>query len=147
VPYPQEALPLTRCIVHFDGGTPNNVRSRGGFGTGYGSYLVEGGRVVKVNFATPMSNNEAEVRTLIAAAEAVKLTVDPSRTRLCVRGDSQIALGWARKAGQQVPYRPKLGWTPGFGAAVADLYQALKPFGAVETEWVPRARIVEIFGH
>lgn len=105
------------------------------------------GELVRVNFAKAMSNNEAEVRTLIAAAEAVKLIRDPARTRLCLVGDSQIALKWARKAGQQAFYRPMLGWSPGFTLSLADLYASLKPFAAVVTEWQPRARSVEIFGH
>jgi ribonuclease HI len=94
-----------------------------------------------------MSANEAEIRTLIAAAEAVKLIRDPARTRLCVYGDSQIALRWANKAGMKVFYRPKLGWSPGFNAAVADLYLSLRPFAEVVTEWQPREISVQILGH
>lgn len=108
---PSVKVPLSPCVIHFDGGTPNNIPSSGGFGIGYGSYLLNS-EVVRVNFARAMSNNEAEVRTLIAAAEAVKLISDPARTRLCVVGDSQIALKWARKAAQQAFYRPKLGLEP-----------------------------------
>jgi ribonuclease HI len=143
---PSVKVPLSQYVIHFDGGTSNNIPSRGGFGIGYGSYLLNG-EVVRVNFATPMSNNEAEVRALIAAAEAVKRVSDPTETRLCVVGDSQIALKWARKAGQQAFYRPKPGWSQGFAAAVADLYLSLRPFAEVETEWQPRERSVQIFGH
>jgi hypothetical protein len=64
------------------------------------------GEAVKLDFATPISANEAEIRTLIAAAEAVKRFGDPAKTRLCVYGDSQVALGWANRAGQKVFYRP-----------------------------------------
>jgi hypothetical protein len=103
--------------------------------------------VVKVDFGRAMSANEAEVRTLIAAAEAAKLISDPGRTGLRVVGDSKIALSWAQNAGQGAFYRPKPGWSPGFTAAVADLYVSLKPFAAVVTEWQPRARSVEMFGH
>jgi ribonuclease HI len=122
------------------------VPSRGGYGIGYGSYLLNG-KVVRVNFARPMSNNEAEVRTLIAAVEAVKVISDPVRTRLCVYGDSQIALKWATKAGTKVFYRPNPSWSPGFTAALSDLYVSLRPFAVVMTEWQPRERSVEIFGH
>ena len=94
-----------------------------------------------------MSNNEAEVRTLIAAAEAAKLISDPAGTCLRVVGDSQVALSKARKAGQQAHYKPSPGCTPGYATAVADLYVALKPFAAVVTEWQPRKRSLEIFGH
>ena len=88
LPAPSLDVSLTLCTIHFDGGTPNNIPSRGGFGIGYGSYLLNG-EVVRVNFAKPMSCNEAEIRTLIAAAEAVKLISDPARTSLRVVGDSK----------------------------------------------------------
>jgi ribonuclease HI len=146
VPAPSLDVSLTGSPIHFDGGTTNNVPSRDGFGIGYGSFLLNG-EVVRLDFGRPMSANEAEIRTLIAAAEAVKLVSDPARTSLRVVGDSRIALEWARKAGQRASYRPKPGWSPGFTLAVADLYLSLKPFAEVETEWQPRARSVEIFGH
>ena len=146
LPTPSLDVSLTLCTIHFDGGTPNNIPSVGGFGIGYGSYRLNG-EIVRLDFAKPMSANEAEVRTLIAAAEAAKLISDPARTRLCVVGDSKIALKWARKAGQQVSYRPSMGWSPGFNAAVADLYLSLKPFAAVVTTWQPREISVQIFGH
>lgn len=143
---PSVEVPLTQCVIHFDGGTPNNIPSRGGFGIGYGSYLLNG-EVVRLDFARPMSANEAEIRTLVAAADAVKLLRDPARTRLCVYGDSKIALGWANKAGMKVFYSPNPSWTPGFQAAVADLYVSLNTFAEVVTQWQPRGRSVEIFGH
>jgi hypothetical protein len=94
-----------------------------------------------------MSANEAEIRTLIAAAEAVKLIRDPAKTRLCAYGDSQITLGWANKAGMKVFYRPNPSWRPEFKAAVADLYVSLRPFAEVVTQWQPREISVQIFGH
>jgi ribonuclease HI len=144
--FPCVDVSVIPCVIYFDGGTSNNIPSRGGFGIGYGSYRLNG-QVVRIDFARPMSANEAEIRTLIAAAEAAKLIRDPAKTRLCVYGDSRIALKWARKAGKRVFYRPKLGRSQGFTAAVADLYACLKPFAEVVTEWQPRERSVEIFGH
>jgi ribonuclease HI len=147
---PSQRLPdrsLAVCTIYFDGGTPNNVPKWGGFGNGYGSYQLTGGEAVKLNFGKPTSNNEAEVRTLIAAAEAAKEICDPARTRLRVVGDSQIALKWAEKAWENADYRPKHGWSPGFAAAVADLYVCLQPFAEVSIEWQPRERSVEMFGH
>jgi ribonuclease HI len=144
--FPSVEGPVRQCAVYFDGGTSNNNPRRGGFGIGYGSYLLNG-EVVRVDFTSPMSANEAEIRTLIAAAEAAKLIGDPAKTRLCVYGDSQIALGWANKAGIKVFYRPNPSWRPEFKAAVTDLYVSLRPFAAVVTGWQPRARIVQIFGH
>ena len=143
---PSVDVSIIPSVICFDGGKSNNIPSKGGFGIGYGSYRLNG-EVVKLDFARPMSANEAEMRTLIAAAEAVKLIRDPARTRLSVYGDSQIALKWAQKAGQNVFYRPKLGSSPGFNAAVADLYASLRPFAEVVTEWQPREISVQIFGH
>jgi ribonuclease HI len=143
---PSVDVSIIPCVICFDGGTSNNIPSRGGYGIGYGSYLLNG-EVVRLDFASPMSANEAEIRTLVAAAEAAKLIRDPARTRLCVSGDSQIALKWANKAAMKVFYRPKLGWSPGFKAAVADLYVSLRPFAELVTQWQPRERSVQIFGH
>jgi ribonuclease HI len=143
---PSVDVPITPCVIRFDGGTSNNIPSRGGFGIGYGSYRLNG-EVVRLDFARPMSANEAEIRTLIAAAEAVKLIRDPAKTRLCVYGDSQITLRWADKAGMKVLYRPKRSWSPEFEAAVADLYVSLRPFAEVVTKWRPRERNVQVFGH
>jgi hypothetical protein len=105
------------------------------------------GEVVKLDFARPMSANESEIRTVIAAAEAAKLACEAARTRLCVVGDPQIALKWARKAGEKAVYRPQRAWWPGFTAAVADLYLCLQPFAEVATEWQPREKSFERFGH
>ena len=124
---------------------PRRIRDR--LCTGYGSYQLNNS-VVRINFARPMSANEAEIRTLIAAAEAVKGIRDPARTRLCVYGDSQVALRWAVKAGMKVFYRPNRSWRPEFqGAVRGDLYEALRPFAEVVAKWQPRATSVQIFGH
>jgi ribonuclease HI len=88
--FPSVEGPVRPCVIHFDGGTSNNVPSRGGYGIGYGSYLLDDGEVVSLNFRRPMSNNEGEVRTLIAAVEAAKLTREPEKTRLCLYGDSRL---------------------------------------------------------
>ena len=137
---PSVDVPITPCVIDFDGGTSNNNPRSGGFGIGYGSYRLHG-EVVKLDFARRMSANEAEIRTLIAAAEAVKLIADPVKTRLCAYGDSRITLGWANKAGMKVFYRPKPSWSPEFAAAVADLYSTLRPFAEVVTQWQPQRKV------
>jgi hypothetical protein len=103
-PQPPPDPSLAVCTIFFDGGTSNNNPHIGGYGNGYGSYQVNG-EVVKLDFAKPMSANEAEIRTLIAAAEAAKLTCEPEKTRLCVYGDSQIALNWVEKQGRRFTTR------------------------------------------
>ena len=40
LPAPSFDVSLTVCTIHFDGGTGNNVPSMGGFGIGYGSYVL-----------------------------------------------------------------------------------------------------------
>jgi hypothetical protein len=79
--FPSIDVSIIPGVIHFDGGTSNNIPGRGGFGIGYGSYRLNGD-VRKLDFAEPMSANEEEIRTLIAAAEAVKLFRDPAKTRL-----------------------------------------------------------------
>jgi ribonuclease HI len=137
---------LDECIVYFDGGTSCNVPSQG-YGIGYGSYLLNNGEVVRLDFGRSMSSNEAEIRTLIAAAEAAKVSCDPARTRLHAVGDSEIALKWGRKAGEKASYRRQPAWSPGFADAVADLYVAIQPFAEVSASWQPREKSLAMFGH
>lgn len=140
-------LSLTPYTIEFDGGTSNNVPSRNGYGNGYGSYRLNDGEIVSVNFARPMSANVAEIRTLIAAVEAVQRISNPDTMMLRVVGDSRLALDHAQKAGGKAGYRLNPSWSPEFRAAVDDLHVALKPFAAVVAAWQPRERSVEIFGH
>jgi ribonuclease HI len=79
-------------LIVFDGG------SRGNPGVGYGSYAVfdgtKPGKVERLEFPDPMTNNEAEYHTLIAALAALagKLGARAAETSLEVRGDSQLVI-------------------------------------------------------
>jgi ribonuclease HI len=130
--------------ICFDGGTSCNVPSRG-----YGSYQIADLEIVRVKFDVPMSNNVAEVSTLVRAIES--LPNEPSTTRLLIVGDSQIALNWASKAGNGIPYKPprrRLGpHSQEFFSALMSLYRVLSGFSEVKIDWQPRERNVEVFGH
>jgi ribonuclease HI len=79
-------------LIVFDGG------SRGNPGAGYGSYAVfdgsRPGQVRRLEFPDPMTNNEAEYHTLIAALAALagRLGRRAPETSLEVRGDSQLVI-------------------------------------------------------
>jgi ribonuclease HI len=132
--------------IRFDGGTSCN-KPRKGYGNGYGSYQINDGKVVRLKFGVPMSNNVAEISTLISAVNS--LTADYKVTRLHIYGDSRIALDWAYRAGNRIAYKPpKHGrHAPEFFNALMSLYEALKGFAEVKTEWEPRSKNRQVFGH
>ncbi len=80
------------CLVIFDGGSQGNP------GPAYGSYAISqaGGpaRVTRLSFEAPLTNNEAEYRTLLAALRDLRqqLADRASLISLEVRGDSQLIL-------------------------------------------------------
>ncbi|MCC6188080.1 MAG: reverse transcriptase-like protein [Anaerolineales bacterium] len=79
-------------LLVFDGGSLGNP------GPGYGSYaLFEGGRsgqAQRVNFPDPMTNNEAEYHTLLAALRDLlgRLGERAGGSSLEVRGDSALVI-------------------------------------------------------
>ena len=79
-------------ILVFDGGSQGNP------GAGYGSYAVfEGtrpGQVTRLSFPDPMTNNEAEYHTLLAALDDLlkRLGEKAEEAALEVRGDSQLVI-------------------------------------------------------
>jgi ribonuclease HI len=135
--------------IEFDGGTPMNSAKRG-FGEGYGSFCVNGGKIIKRQFGIPMSNNVAEVSTLILAIRFVQMSLvsqglDANTAALHIIGDSTIALNRCHKA-------PKANWkgtpqNPDFIAACSELYQLCRMFHSVKTEWRGREASVRLFGH
>ena len=140
-----------RNIIEFDGGTSCNI-PRIGLGEGYGSFRINGGEIVCVKFGMGHSCNSAEMRTLIAAIEAL-LESDPQavRKRLHIIGDSRITLnrvGYCKRGN-----RVSKPWTKTafFVEAVAILHTLIRQFGPhgrlVSTEWRGREHSVAIFGH
>lgn len=138
-------------LIHFDGGTPCNNPAKG-YGVGYGSFSLNGGRPVRVNHGIRCSNNVAEILTLCRAVESILSSSDPSDLPpLRVTGDSQIALKWAQVACGSWPDMRKAAkqerhGSPDFQSAIARLRACLSSF-SVTTQWLPRAHAVRAFGH
>lgn len=131
-----------RVRIVFDGGSLNNP------GHGYGSYWIAVGalppRVVRLDFGSPVTNNEAEYRALIHALEDALSTLhregaDPRLAQLEVRGDSQLVIRQLR--GEWKVRMPNL--RPLWERAGA----LLGEFGAAELLWQPRAESVRLLGH
>jgi probable phosphoglycerate mutase len=79
-------------VIVFDGGSQGNP------GPGYGSYAIAPanapGQITRLTFAEPMTNNEAEYRTLLAALRDLlgRLGAQAGESTLEVRGDSQLVI-------------------------------------------------------
>lgn len=137
------ALPVQAMTLYFDGGTPCNIPSRG-YGIGYGSYQYEGREVVRVNHGRPMSNNAAELWTLVAALRDPNVPQAP----LHIVGDSQIALKWASVAAGTHKGKGKLNKNASeeMRDSIAALRELLRDRSVV-TEWRARIASVRRFGH
>jgi ribonuclease HI len=134
-------LPVSIEIV-FDGGSLNNP------GHGYGSFRLtfegEPPQLVRMDFGSPVTNNEAEYRALIggldhALRELRARGVDPKAARVQVRGDSQLVL---RQVGGE--WKVKMPHLQPLRAQAAEL---VAQFGTVALTWQPRAASVRILGH
>jgi ribonuclease HI len=128
--------------VEFDGGTSCNIPSKG-FGKGYGSFQINGAEIHRVEFGIGHSCNSAEIRTLAAALEAIRLScADTKKKSVLIRGDSKIALKWAKDKKQPSPST-----TANFREAIELLRVQVAAFGCIRTEWRGRAHSVALFGH
>lgn len=136
---------LPTITIRFDGGTPCNIPSKG-YGKGYGSYQIDGREIARIQFNQAMSANTAEVKTVAAAIQDVKL-LGGTNHWLHIIGDSQIALKWVKNAFEKAPMKVSKGSSPLFQDAIKELYVQVDGFANVITEWQPRARMVEVFGH
>lgn len=126
--------------IEFDGGTPCNI-PRLGYGIGYGSYRIDGGRVVRCNHDRPMSANAAEIFTLVCAVDTVTFMHPKRDVALLIVGDSRIALKWV------YPRRKRAKGSPEFLEAIEALRSSLSGFAVVNTQWQPREHSVLAFGH
>lgn len=132
--------------IIFDGGTPCNVPAKG-YGDGYGSYQIDGGKVVSVVFQRPMSANAAEIWTAAFAVQSLLAPdagIDPSTTALHFWGDSRTALKWCRIKGG---LSSTTHGSEEFRNAITALRDTLPKFHSVKADWWPRENSVKIFGH
>lgn len=139
-------LPAKRVKITFDGGNGGN-NPRLGYGDGYGSFQISGQGIQKVNFYEPMSNNAAEILTLIRALKEVKLKYGTQNVYVSIRGDSQLALGWAKKAFMRKPMKFGKNVSQRYKESVEELYSVIAPFTDVQCEWIGRKRVFSLFGH
>lgn len=136
---------LMNITIEFDGGTPCNI-PRLGYGEGYGSYRLNSDEIVRIQHGIPMSNNAAEIATLAVAVQDVRRKYGTT-VSLIIKGDSQIALKWARVCSGQERAKINPAHSPAFIEAIRALEFAMKGISSVTTEWQPRAKSVEAFGH
>ena len=137
----QPSPPVPIRIV-FDGGSLGNP------GRGYGSYQIAVGesepRIVRLEFGSRITNNEAEYLALINALEDAITTlkareIDPKAAKVQVLGDSQLVL--KQTAGEWRARLPHL-------QALRDRARGLvDAFGAVALTWHPRLESVRVLGH
>jgi ribonuclease HI len=131
------------ATIEFDGGTSCNI-PRLGFGKGYGSFRINGGKIRKIEFADPMSCNAAEIATM---ALAIAFAKAEGFNRFLIKSDSMIALKWANVvAGNRKA--TKLGKaSDSMQDAVMKLRQIVEITDEIQTQWQPRLSSVAIFGH
>jgi ribonuclease HI len=144
-PAPGDAITSSAAnpyVVIFDGGALGNP------GKGYGSYVLDsptGERIQQsIEYPVsegPMTNNQAEYRTLIEALRHLRELLGDRAASETVRieGDSQLVLFQLNGS-----WKVRNQLLKGLHARARDLLEA---FGDVEFAWHPRARSVRILGH
>lgn len=131
--------------ITFDGGTPCNI-PRLGYGNGYGSYQIDGGRVITCDFNRPMSANAAEIWTAVFAVNDVtRHQSNLAEACLHFQGDSRIALKYCLNFRRSVKFKSSSSGE--FRDAILALHSLLPAFRDVKASWWPRENSVRIFGH
>ncbi|MCX7622565.1 MAG: ribonuclease HI family protein [Thermomicrobium sp.] len=132
---------MTATVV-FDGG------SRGNPGPAYGSFRLDLGdglaEVQRIEFAEPLTNNQAEYRTLIAALEALlelleRRGIRPDAVTVELQTDSELVVRQLRGA-----YKVR---NPNLRDLHERARRLLDHFGRWDIAWQPRAVIYRYFGH
>ncbi len=139
--------PQKTIRIEFDGGTPCNI-PRLGFGLGYGSYQINDDPIVRIQFNSPMSCNQAEAETLAVALAKAREKYGSCRVQ--IGGDSQLVLKWVNRLRNQkkpLEQKNKNPWRPEFLASMRILHEAVKLHSYVSTQWRGRNKSVAIFGH
>jgi ribonuclease HI len=125
--------------IYFDGGASPNP------GKGYGSYSVDGGvsgfnhSSIRQQFGEPLTNNQAEYLSLIAALKWLRHHAHPFDTRLLIFTDSKLLQGQlVRNWRCKVPHLREL---------VSEAKQLLSPYRSYMVHWNSRTANVKRFGH
>lgn len=138
----EDITPPKRIVLIFDGG------SRGNPGPAYGSYRLELPDLPpmdrSIEFDQPLTNNQAEYRTLLAALETLIKLLEQRETPthgtiLEIQTDSELVARQLR--GVYKVRNPKL-------QPLYDRVRALLArFDHWEVHWQPREVIYQYFGH
>lgn len=131
-----------RTKIWTDGGTPKNSRP---FGNGYGSFRIgENGEINSIEFGIPMSNNAAEILTMVYSLRACQ------DYKVIIFSDSKIAVGWVKKINKLGVSIHGFDFPETMSIEMID-YIKLLSFEIsqknVKAEWRPREQIFKIFGH
>ena len=133
---------MKKTMIECDGGTPCN-NPRIGYGDGYGSYRIDKGKVVRVDFKKPMSVNEAEVSILICAIEDAISRFGKNQS-FEILSDSKIIVNCVNFSHKKKKF--SLGCSEGYKNGVSKLRELLDFFQA-SASWISRNHMVSIFGH
>lgn len=132
--------------VESDGGTSCNIPAKG-YGLGYGSFRIDGGKIQRRKFGNGYSNNAAEIEIITEALQYIGKHWEPNELTLTFCSDSEIALKWLKitNSGQQVKIGKKT--SEGMKRAVDRLRTFSPRFQKIVTQWQPRKESVKAFGH
>lgn len=126
--------------VYFDGGSYGN----GTEFQGYGSYQVDGGPnlqhlALRMDFGSPVTCNQAEYLSLIAALKWLRHHVEPKETHLSVWSDSLLVVSQVQKRWKtRVAHLKELR---------DEAKELLQPYLTWELKWYGRENSVRRFGH
>ncbi len=130
--------------IECDAGNLCNI-PRLGLGKGYGSYAINGGPPIRIQYEECMTNNVAEISIIITALENILEEFGPSN--ILVRSDSQIALSWIKKANKFKNFIKFPEENVPYAKAAKKLVATIKKHKKVDEEWRGRAESVRLFGH
>jgi ribonuclease HI len=126
-------------MIAFDGGSQGNP------GPAYGSYALVNDKgdvtLERLNFDEPLTNNEAEYHTLLAALRALRQRVSGriGHVVVVVRGDSQLVIN--QVSGEWQVKEPRL------RPLCDEARQLLAKFKRHKLAWQSREDTVRILGH
>lgn len=139
-------MTTNKFTIQFDGGNGCNDPQKG-YGIGYGSIRINGGPIVRVDHKVPMSNNAAEVATALEAIDFLLESFSPETLDLHFQTDSQTAIKWIMASRHARAPKISKGSSELFQVLCGKIMATLFRVKTVTAEWLPRVKIVAIFGH